>query len=65
MADTDGKRIFAALCRIPGTRCYRIMQMIADGYDDATIAALYDRGPLCPCTPEDIAVYRAQYNRLH
>lgn len=53
---------FEMFCRVPGTRCAKIMRFIDEGYDDATIASMFNFGAEEPCSAQDIAVYRKAHD---
>ena len=57
--------VFDRMCRVPGTRCAAIMDMIDRGLSDEEIAARFDvvRGDSThSCAAADIAVYRKAHD---
>lgn len=58
----SGNPAFVMYCRQPGTRIAEIMELIDHGFDDATIAAMYDNGTGNVCQAADIAVYRKAHD---
>lgn len=55
--------VFERFCRVPGTRCAEIMEMIDKGLSDEEIGAKYKRQMEVGCDPaETIAVYRKAHD---
>ena len=67
--DLDGRPAYYQYCRIPGTRCNAIMEMIDRGMSDEQIAEAVKRMPIkqfnSDCDAKTISVYRkAHDNKL-